>query len=282
MKFAYTYRPCAAKVRRSRPRGRAVDRAPVRQRHDLRQLAARRQVAGDGLAIGGVVLEVGCPFVWIKDDDLTAELITEMVKRRNEIRVAADYRERFGKIGVGILEKFCDKIHVGAFLFHLHHMHITIGSRIAVATFWFHGRNPRLVLVVVAFDNLHASICLNGLKINILSLNCSAIVWIGLHARGKILDADKIMLFRQETANERGKVEPLIAGTSAQETMLEIPPVNVCYRLHRMLLKMLRPRPFRTGAPLRVGRTVRLDRNPLTGSVGSVPHRLAWRKGGAN
>ena len=31
--------------------------------------------------------------------------------------------------------------------------------------------------------------------------------------------------------------------------------------------------------PFRVGRTVRLDMNPLTGSVGSVPHRRAWRKG---
>ena len=36
----------------SRPSGRTVDRAPVGKRHDLRQLALRRQVAWDVLVIG--------------------------------------------------------------------------------------------------------------------------------------------------------------------------------------------------------------------------------------
>ena len=46
-----------------------------------------------------------------------------------------------------------------------------------------------------------------------------------------------------------------------------------------MLLKVLRLRPFRTGAPLRVGRTVRLDMNLLTGSVGSALNRRMVHKG---
>ena len=279
MRFTYTYRSSDGRRHGLRPRRRPVDRAAVGKRHHFRQLAARRQVAGDGLAIGGVVLKVGCPFVWIKNDNLTAELITEKVKRCNEIRVTADYCERFGKVAIGILEKFGDKIHVGAFLFHLHHMHITIGSRTAVATLGVHGRNPRLVLVVVAFDDFYVSICLNGSKINVLSLNCGAVMWIGLHARGKILDADKIMLFRQETANESGKVEPLIAGTSAQETVVEISSVNVGYCLHRLTVKKKRSQTLRPKTSLRVGRTVRLDMNLLTGSVGSVPNRQMVRKG---
>ena len=74
-------------------------------------------------------------------------------------------------------------------------------------------------------------------------------------------------------------MESKISGTSSQKAMIEISSVNVGYRLHRMFLKVLRPRPFRTGAPLRVGRTVRLDMNLLTGSVGSVPNRQMVRKG---
>ena len=76
-----------------------------------------------------------------------------------------------------------------------------------------------------------------------------------------------------------GSMESKISGTPSQQAMVEIPSINVGYRLHRMLLKVLRPRPFRTGAPLRIGRTVRLDMNLLTGSVGSVPNRQMVRKG---
>ena len=55
--------------------------------------------------------------------------------------------------------------------------------------------------------------------------------------------------------------------------------VNIDICLH--FFKMLRPRPFRIGAPRRIGRASRVEYNPLTGSVRIVPNSAACRKEGA-
>ena len=131
----------------------------------------------------------------IEDNDLAAELVADKVEWGYEIRIAADDDERLCSVCVGVLEKFGDEIHVGALLLHLHHMHITFNSILALAAFGVHGRNPRLVLVVVALYDFHAAMRLNGAEVEILPFYCGGIMRIGLHAGGKIFDIDKVMAF---------------------------------------------------------------------------------------
>jgi hypothetical protein len=91
------------------------------------------------------------------------------------------------------------------------------------------------------------------------------------------------MLFRQETANESGKVEPLARGRVFQQTMIKVEAVNVedcLFRLHNCFPK--RQEPDLRPALHRIAVAQRMVSNPSRGSVGSVPHRRAWRKRGAN
>ena len=147
-----------------------------------------------------------------------------------------------------------------------------------------YGRNPCLVLVVVAFDNFHSTMRKKGLDVNVLPFNRHWIVRIGLGSRDEVFDGYEFVIRVKQSMNEHGadkcgNVEPFAIGTPSQQAMIEISSVDVCYCLHRLTVKKKRSQTLRPKTSLRVGRTVRLDMNPLTSSVGSVPHRRTWRKG---
>ena len=74
-------------------------------------------------------------------------------------------------------------------------------------------------------------------------------------------------------------VKPFAGWTSAQQPVVEIAAVNVCYGSHFVAMKKIGPQALRPKTPFRVGRTVRLDVNPMMGSFGSVSQRRAWCKG---
>ena len=131
----------------------------------------------------------------IEDDNLSAELVADEIKWRDEICVAADQDKCLGGRSVSILEKFCHEIYVGPLLLHLHDMYITINCIATLAAFNLHGRNPCLVLVVVALDDFHSTMCLYGTEVDVLSLYCCGIMRIGLYSGGKIFDIDKIVAF---------------------------------------------------------------------------------------
>lgn len=100
----------------------------------------------------------------------------------------------------------------------------------------------------------------------------------------EVFDGYEFVIRVKQSMNEHGadkcgNVEPFAIGTPSQQAMIEISSVDVCYCLHRLTVKKKRSQTLRPKTSLRVGRTVRLDMNPLTSSVGSVPHRRTWRKG---
>ena len=82
----------AVRRRRSRPRGRAVDRAAMRANRDyVGQLAFRRKVSRDVLVVGGYGAKFFTgAFVWIENEDGFPRSLLEIVKRCNEIGVARD------------------------------------------------------------------------------------------------------------------------------------------------------------------------------------------------
>ena len=280
MRFTYTYRiPDDL-----RPRGRTVDRPPVGERHHVRQLALRRQVAGDVVAVGSMESKIGRTLARIEHDCLQLEFVAHKIKWRDEVRIARDNDKCIGGLCVGIAEKRGGKIDIRPLFLNLYHMDKAVRRYGTCLASGVYGRNPCLVLVVVAFDNFHSTMRKKGLDVNVLPFNRHWIVRIGLGSRDEVLDGYEFVIRVKQSMNEHGadkcgNVEPFAIGTPSQQAMIEIPSVDVCYCLHRLTVKKKRSQTLRPKTSLRVGRTVRLDMNPLTSSVGSVPHRRAWRKG---
>ena len=196
MGFTCTYRRC-----RLRPRGRAVDRAAVGERHHVRQLAARRQVAGDVRVVGGDSVQMlGVGWGRIKMQGACAS-------RPRPLRRIG----RASRVDINPL-----KGSVGSLPHH-------DAWRNEESSFLLQWPQPEGWSHAPLRQNLAAGL-----------VRVYHIVMLGARGTNK---------FSQSTSKMRSQA--------------------------------LRPK-----TPFRVGRTVRLDMNPLTGSVGSVPHRRAWRKGG--
>ena len=68
-------------------------------------------------------------------------------------------------------------------------------------------------------------------------------------------------------------------GESAQQSVVEIAAVDVGYRFHSFPIKKIGPQTLRPKTLFRVGRTLRLDMNLLTGSAHIVPNRGGEDKG---
>ena len=85
-----------------RPGGRAVDCAPVGQHYDLRQLALRRQVAGNLCVIGGVILQIGWPVnSWIEYQNLLLQFKTYDIDWCDVIGIARHKHETISRIAKG-------------------------------------------------------------------------------------------------------------------------------------------------------------------------------------
>ena len=145
--------------------------------------------------------------------------------------------------------------------------------------YWVNGRNPYLVLVIVALYDFYAAKCLDCLKIDILAFNSGCVIWIGLNTCSEVFYGNEFVRFVKKRSCERSQVKPLATGSSAKKPEVEVATIDIRNCFHRCQLKMLRSQTLRFGTPLRVGRTVRLDMNRLTGSVDIVPKIISWRNG---
>ena len=80
-----------------------MDRAPVGQRHDLRQLALRWKVTGNLCVISGVILQIGWPVnSWIEYQNLLLQFKTYDIDWCDVIGIARHKHETIGRIAEGI------------------------------------------------------------------------------------------------------------------------------------------------------------------------------------
>ena len=270
-------RACAVRGRRSRPRGRAVDRAPVRERHHVRQLAPRRQVAGDMRIVGGVIADVGELFAGIKYDNLLPKSTSDQIKRGYEVGVTTQQHEGVGGIAKRIIEHVGRYVHVGTLFLKFDDAHPSFVRLATGSAFGADRRHPSFISVVIALDDIKTINGCKGTQIDSLSLNGRCVVRVCSNPRSIEFDLRKRVIVAKQSTNESDRIEPFQLGAPFEESVVQIPCVNICDCSH--YLEMLRLRPFRIGASPRIGRASRSDINPLTGSVGSVPYRRAWRKG---
>ena len=268
------------------PRLRAVDRATVRpDGNHFGQLALRRKVAGNVPAMCGMEAEVCRALSRIEHDCASLEFVAHEVERRNEIRIAGDYDKGIGGVCVGVAEKRGREIYIRPLLFDLYHMDKAVCGCRTFLTSGINGWNPRLVLVVVALDDINAAMRDEGLKVDVLAFNRCGVVRICLGAGREVLDGCEFVVFVKMGMGEHGfdkrsDVKPFAGGESAQQSVVEIAAVDVGYRFHSFPIKKIGPQTLRPKTLFRVGRTLRLDMNLLTGSTHIVPNRGGGNKGG--
>ena len=264
---------------RLRPRRWSVDRAAIGKWNIVWQLVSCRKVRRNVSAVGGMKTKVGSALVRIEYQNLLFEFVTNEIKRSNKVCIAADEHNGVCRVRVCVTKHFGYDVDVGTFFLHFHHMNISISGRSAVLAVWVNGRNPYLVLVVVALYDLYAAMCLDCLKIDILALNSGCVIGIGLNTCSEVFYGNEFVRFVKKRTCERSQVKPLATGSSAKKPEVEVATIDIRNCFHSCQLKMLRSQTLRFGTPLRVGRTVRLDMNPLTGSVGIIPNIISWRNG---
>ena len=208
----------------------------------------------------------------IEHDCLQLEFVAHKIKWRDEIRIAGDDGKCIGGVCVGIAEDRSGEVYIRPLLFNLYHMDKAVcGGGASLAT-RIYGRNPRLVLVVVAFDDINAAMRGDGLKVDVLALDCGRVVRICLCAGAEILDGNEFMIrvklgMGEHCSDKCGKVEPFAGWKSAKQSVVKIAAVNICYCFHRFPIKKKGPQAFRPKTPFRVGRALRLDKNLLRGSA---------------
>ena len=269
-----------------RPRRRAVDRAAVRSYgNHFGQLALRRKVARDVPALCGVEAEVCRSLARIENNCPSLEFVAHEVERRNEIRIAGDYDKSISGICVGVAEKRGGEIYVRPLLLHLYHMYKAVCGCGTMLAPGIHGWYPCLVLVVVAFDDLHATMRNDGLKIDVLAFNRSGVVRICLGSGYEVLYCNELVTcvksgMDKHCADKRGYVKPFAGWTPAQQPMVEIAAVNICCRFHFVSVKKRGSQALRPKTPFRVGRALRLDVNLLRGSARIVSNRIFRNKWG--
>ena len=206
----------------SRPRRRAVNRAAMcADGNDLWQLAFRRQFARDVPAICGMEAKVCRALARIEHDNLFSEFAPDKVKRSDEVRIAGDDGKCIGGLCVGIAEKRSGEVYIRSFLFDFYHVDKAVCGGGANLATWIYRRNPRLVFVVVTFDDIHATMCGDSLKVDVLAFNRGGVVRIRLGAGAEILDGNEFVIqvesgMGEHGTNKCGKVEPFAGWKPAQ------------------------------------------------------------------
>jgi len=152
---------------------------------------------------------------------------------------------------------------IGTFLLKLHDGHqFLFAGNVALQALGIERRKPQLVLVVVSKNDFDTSMGPQGLQIDVLSFDYGWIVWKGLDVRGEVENSFNLMVLSQECTDKTGYIEPFEFRMAFKHAEVEIPGVNADVGFHGF--EMLRPRLLRTEAPLRVGKTLRLDDGVMT------------------
>jgi len=274
--------PCADRGHLSRPRGRAVDRASVRKRNHVRQLAPRRQVAGDIPIVGCEATKLlAHVFMWIEDQCPQLSLVSDESKRCGEINVSAYDDKCIGGAANDIGHHFSSKVYIRTFLDRAVYEAVV---HLIAALAWLCGKrklNPESF--VEAFYDLDLWESFKDIKVAVLVECGLRVCGIILDSGREVFDGDDIMFFqtREQGCCETLKIEPLARGRIFQQTMIKVKAINIedcLFLLHNCFPK--RQEPDLRPALHRIAVAQRVVSNPSRGSVGSVPHRRAWRKGG--
>ena len=237
----------------------------------LWKLTFRRKVAWDIPAMCGVEAEVRRALTRIEHDCLVLEFVAHKVEWRDEIRIAGDHDKCVGGVCVDITEKRGGEIDVCSLLFDLYHMDKAVYGRGTFLASGIDGWNPGLVFVVVALDDIQAAMRNKSLKVDVLAFNRCRIVRICLGSGGEVLDGYKFVVcikvgIDEHGVDKRDDIKPFTGRESAQQSVVEIATVNVGYCFHLRSIKKIGPQTLRPKTLFRVGRTLRLDMNPLRGS----------------
>ena len=90
-----------------------MDRAPVGQRHDLRQLALRRKVSGDVFVVGSKSAQfLAYHIMRIKYESKLTNFMPQKGKRCREVYITADKDIRICCIVVSISHHFRSEIYI--------------------------------------------------------------------------------------------------------------------------------------------------------------------------
>ena len=252
--------------------------------NDVGKLALRRKVPRDVPAICGMEAKVCRTLTRIEHDCLPLEFVAHKVERCDKVGIARHDDKCVGGVCVGIAEKCGGKIDIGPLLLDFYHMDKSVCGRGAFLAAGIDGWNPCLVLVVVTFDDIYSAMSLEGLEVNVLPFNRCGVMRICLGSGSEIRDGNKFMVcvkvgMDEHGVDKRGEVEPFAAGETAQQSVVEIAPVDVDYCSHLLSIKKEGSQTLRSKTLFRVGRTLRLDLNLLRGSVGIVPNYFSGRNG---
>ena len=241
----------------------------------LWKLALRRKVAGDVRIVRSVIADVGEPLMGIKHKHLLSFSPNE-IKWCNEVRITTDESNGVYVVRKNIVKHVSRDVDIRPFLLQLYNANFSVRCFLAVSTLGAYGRHPNLISIVVSLNYLKALDFRNCPQIDSLALDSLGIIWKCTDTCGIEFDRSDSMVAFDQCACERKRVKPFDTWIVAEESIIEIPCVNINVCLH--FIKMLRLRPFWIGASPRVGRASRSDVNLLTGSIGIVPNLTAGRK----
>lgn len=259
----------AMRRRRSRPRGRAVDRAAVGQRDLIWQLTAAGHVARYVLVKGGKLLQfITSPVVGVVNSDWFLQPVANRRDGAGEIGISAYQGKSIDAIDKhGIEKHFCGDVHVRSLLFKFDDRGHAI-CFVAGNAWLLEERHLDFVLCVKALDYFNFRKRGERLKIVVLAKKLVGIVGVRLYSCGEIFDRDDLNVAGDKCAGEFFKIKPFVRS-AFQHAVEQVESVDIYIDFHGVSenAKAGLPRPCAASAvPWRV-------------DVGIVPKSLSVRKG---
>ena len=262
--------PVRGRLRRLRPCGRAVYRAPIRKWHNIRQLALRRKVAGD-------VFVVGCEssqflahvLMRVEYKRSQADFVAYETKRCGEIDIAADNHEGVRRLSICIGHHLCCKIDIGTLLNRS--VNDSIRHFAATLTGFFSEWKFDTESLVETLYDFHYGKRAESFKIPILVECRLRFCGIVFNSSREILYRRYIVFFGtgQQGCGKSNEIEPLIPWFS-QKPVLQIESINIedCFFLFHAhsFSPTKRQGPDRSLAPHRIAVAQRVVNNPSRGS----------------
>ena len=274
----------AMRRRRSRPRGRAVDRAAMRaNRNYVGQLAFRRKVSRDVLVVGGYGAKFFTgAFVWIENEDGFPRSLLEIVKRCNEIGVARDKHDAVKVVFHVVNEHLGCDINIRTLFFCFPHG--CDGNLTARPTWFFRKRKASPETFIVTFNDLEfRTICFKGGKIYRLPHLRGWFGGVIVDAGGEIFYGQYFVIVwtRQKRVCESYNIQPFVMR-KAEQPIIQVESVNVnnCpFLLHSAFNRnFTRQEPDFRPALHRIAEAQRSVNNPSWGSASIISNLFALRK----
>ena len=217
------------------PARRAVKLSPVGADGDfVGKLALRRKISRDVYANRRMVAKIRRPIFGIEDNDLLVQLFANQIKRCGKIGITTNQCECSDICGVGVVEHFRGNVHVRSLFFEFHDMNqFSVIDSITREALFVKGGKPGFVFVVCAKDDVDATMCGKGLKVEVLTFDGGLVEGKRLDVRRKVFDGYNRVSLRKKGLGKGEKIEPLVVRSLSEKAKVEIARVNVYIRLHK-------------------------------------------------